>query len=604
MPAARRLLIAELTVMAVAIILRLAALDVFESTAWSRHPAVDAYTYWDQARRLLDGRDPFADGYYQPPAYPVILAWFSRFTDGVDLAAIRRLHLVLGVLTTGGLIALGRRVGAALGWPLAGVVAGALYTLYPTTLLFEHDVLTPTISSAALVGALLLAWPPASAARSLLGGLAMGIAVAVHPTYLLAAGVLAAAQAWGRRWVAALAFVVGVGAPIAPTAIENLQRFGTPTLVSHNAGINLYLGNNPGWRTTAFLRPGLPFRKLALEGEPHRRDAAARDRYWRQRTWDEASAHPWVWVSTAATKAYWSLHDTEIPRNEDYRCRTGDGQALRWLRRLPVRYGLVLPLAVLGAAALARRRQGAPTGTARTGVWLIAAWVALHAPMVLFLVGDRYRLASWPVVCLLGAAGVAALASRPRPGPAWALLAIPIVLPWLPIDQRTARDPTLCRYAEGNLAYMEGDTDAAAAAYRDVLAERPEDMGSHNWLAHLAAADRRYSVALRHMDRVLAGFPDHFPSLKSAGRWAARNREPDRAIGYYERAYAVPGDRTSTGLRLVGLLLSRGRSDEASRILDADPKLQRRYERSLEKRRREKEADQAAPKRPQAPMSP
>ncbi len=574
----------EWGVVALAAGVRVAALRAFESTGMAAHPMVDAFTYWDQAQALIDGKDPFGEGFYQPPAYPWLLAQLGTLQGGeLALHDVRLVQLGLGVLTTWLLVRLGRRVGASGGLPWAGVVAGALYALYPSVVLFEHDILTPAVTGAAFTGALLLAWPRAEgglpvAWKAALAGLLLGVAVAVHPTYLLGAAVLLGwlgLVGWraGRRLAPAVALAAGLAAPVLPTTVKNWQQFERFELVSHNAGVNFFLGNNPDWVETSFLRPGLPFRKLVLEAETDRRDAPARNDYWKQRTWGHIANDPVGWVGRLLTKAMWSVSNTEIPRNEDYRCRTRSGQALGWLRWLPVRYGWVGPLGIVGLVALWRR--GRPEARA-----MLPLWIALHAPLVLFLVSDRYRLATWPVLCLavpfgvqLVRDGVAAVRARARPPLALALLPALAVVGLWPLHWRTAMDPSLCRYAEGNLLYMEEEYAAAQAAYEDVLKTWPADIGAHYWLANLAGMRKDYPDAIRHIQAVLDGYPDHFPSLKSLASWALKVGDRDLAIDATMRAYRVPGDRTSTGVRLVRMLLDAGRTSEARALVDADPKL-------------------------------
>ena len=346
---------AEWGLVAASALLRWRALEDFGTTARAGHPMVDAHTYWAQAQALIAGRDPFAEGFYQPPAYPWLLSKLAAVQgDTLALGDVRNVHLVFGVLTTALIVRLGRRIGARHGLVWAGLLAGTLHALYPTVVLFEHDLLTPAVTGLAFTAALSLLWPRKEASlpsgvRAALGGLCLGVAVAVHPTYLLAAGVLAAWLAWvglraGRRFLPAVALAVGLAAPIAPTTIQNWRQFGVIELVSHNAGVNLYLGNNPDWVETTLLRPGLPFRQLVLEAEPHRRDAPARNDYWKARTWAAVANGPGIWLQTLGSKLVWSLSDTEVPRNEDYRCRTREGEALAWVGSLPVRYGWAGPL--------------------------------------------------------------------------------------------------------------------------------------------------------------------------------------------------------------------------------------------------------------------
>lgn len=578
---------AEWGLVAASAALRWVALEAFSATPRANHPMVDAHTYWSQAQALMAGKDPFAEGFYQPPAYPWLISSLGGLFGGeLALSDVRMVHLVLGVFTTALVVRLGRQVGARHGLAWAGLAAGALHTLYPTVLLFEHDLLTPAVTGAAFTAGLALLWPRTegglpAAWRAGLAGLLLGVAVAVHPTYLLAAAVLGAWLAlsgWraGRRMLPAAALALGLAAPIAPTAMENWQRFGVVELVSHNAGVNLYLGNNPGWVDTSLLRPGLPFRQLVLEAEPHRRDAPARNTYWKSRTWSTIANDPATWISTLGAKTVWSLSNTEVPRNEDYRCRTRVGQALHWVGMLPVRYGWAGPLGVLGLLALVRRARP------REERLLLPLWVALHAPMVLFLVSDRYRLATWPVLCITAPlalpmlrAAVAALRARRRP-PLPLLALVPLMLAaWWPLHWRTAMDPSLCRYAEGNMHYMEKEYAEAQAAYEDVVRTWPRDMGAHYWLAHLGALRKDPAAAVTHIEVVLDQYPDHFPSLKSLGGWARKLGDRDKAIDAYRRAYAVPGDRTATGARLVLMLLDAGRVTEARALVQADEKLSR-----------------------------
>ena len=277
---------------------------------------------------------------------------------------------------------------------------------------------------------------------------------------------------------------------------------------------------------------------------------------------------PVTWLATLGTKAWWSLSDVEIPRNEDYRCALRPGSPLGWLRFLPVHYGLLVPF--LGAAGLlAWRRHSWPL----LGLW--ATWLALHLPMVGFLVADRYRVGTWPLVALVAPAGAALLwQERRRLGLPLSLILLGLaVLPWVGLPEITAMDPARCAYSDGHMAFMEGQPHRARASYLEVLDLEPRDPGAHQWLAQLDAQDKDYASALAHMEVVLEQFPDHFPSLKSAASWAGRTGDEGKEIALLKRAYAVPGDRTSTGRRLVGALRDAGRDREAQALIAADPAL-------------------------------
>ena len=93
-----------------ALLARIGAHASLMETRHARHVLVDAHTYWSQATALVRGQDPFADGFYQPPGYPLILSAIqTAFGDG--LMAPRVIQQLCGLLTVVVLIRVGRRIG-------------------------------------------------------------------------------------------------------------------------------------------------------------------------------------------------------------------------------------------------------------------------------------------------------------------------------------------------------------------------------------------------------------------------------------------------------------------------------------------------------------
>ena len=541
--------LAALSVVLLAAALRWVAWGSIGEDWWAENPTVDAWTYLQQARALLAGNDPFQDGLYQPPGLPWLMTWEHHLLGAEEASPHipRAFNLLFGLLTTGGLVWLGERLR-----PWLGVVAAGFYTLYPRTLLFELDLLTPATTSLLLVVALVLykrSWWGAA-----LAGLALGGAVVVHPTYLVAVAVFAALL----RNRNALALVVAVGLMLAPTMKRNHDA-GHFALVSHNAGLNFYLGNNADWLQTAFLRPGVPFRQLALEAEPATRDQYQRNDYWMQRGWDELD-----WPSALLVKAFWSVNNREVPRNEDYRCRTADGP-LKWIGQLPVRYMVLFPLALVGAVSLLRRRE-----------WdLPALWLALQAPMVLFLVADRYRMATLPVLVLLAAVGAERLVSAGREldWRPWVLALGAFVVSLWPIDHVTAYQEGWCVHLEGNRLLAEGDTDGAREAYLQASKLEPDQLGHWYWLGETRARTGDPEGAIQAWDKVLEQFPDHYQSLTGAARESGRLGRFSEAADYQGGACAVPGPRTNTCARYVELLFKARRAEEARAVVRQRPEL-------------------------------
>jgi lipopolysaccharide biosynthesis regulator YciM len=124
---------------------------------------------------------------------------------------------------------------------------------------------------------------------------------------------------------------------------------------------------------------------------------------------------------------------------------------------------------------------------------------------------------------------------------------------------------------------MAKDLAVAEDGYEAVVVQDgwEDDMGAHYWLGRLAERRKEWPAAIDHFDVVLRQFPDHYPTLVAradASYYAGRKTE---CAAYLLRAYKVPGNRTTTGVKLVKLLRRLDRADEAATLMAADPKLAR-----------------------------
>jgi hypothetical protein len=548
-PPPRTLLWIEVGVLLACLAVRLFSLISIGRTDYARYPMVDAYTYWNQAQQLFAGENPFAEGLYQPAAYPLFVAATGLLFGQPDLVGLRWIQLVLGFATAWILVRLGRRIGSPLGAPWVGAAAALIYSMHPGILMYEQDVLTPALSGFLTVAALSLSLGSGRLGCGL-SGLCSGLAASVHPTLLLASGALGGAV-W-RRSGRLLPFAAGLAIALAPSVSYNSAQ-GMPALVSHNAGINFYIGNSTDWKETSFLRPGLPFRRLALEAEPHLRTLPERNSYWIKRALSDISGSPAGWAGAILEKGYWSIHAREIPRNEDYRCRY-QNPALGWMGLLPSRWGWVFPLAIAGL--LAHRKEPLVKSTG-------LLWLSVHLPLLLFLVSDRYRVSCWPFLSLLAPLGLLWIWRSRRRGRALLPLLPVALLPWMPIDARTGIQQDWCDHVSANLAYMESRKEEAEALYRRSLSVNPGNLSARVYLSAIHEGRKEYSLALSEMERVAGDFPGHFPSLRSLARIYEKMGDFSGAADAMGRAYRVPGNRRSTGVRYLELLIKADRKADA-----------------------------------------
>jgi hypothetical protein len=544
-----------------AIIIRISLHYSVGQTLFADYPLVDAHTYWTQAQAIWDGENPFQEGLYQPPAYPYFLSAIGHLWGGPELGASRWIQVVLGVLTTSGLWWIGNRIGDELDCYWCGCITATLYSFYPTTLLFEQDWLTPTLSNFLTVSAIIClmsrkVW------MIVLGGFLLGGAISVHPSLMLL-GMAVIFWVW-RQNKPPLLVIVGMCIALAPTVIWNIQD-GKPALVSHNAGINLYIGNNTEWKETVFMRPGLKFRQWVLQADPSERDLEERNHYWLERTQNDILDSPMAWGGALLTKAYWSIHNTEIPRNEDYRCRTSE-PALQWLRVIPIYYGWVLLFGVLGffQCSLAPKQSKARD--------LSVLWLGAHLPLIVFFVSDRYRLSAWPFLALIAAIGINSLFKKVDSR----ALIVPIVAGFLsiaPIDSRTQLSDAWCLHVQGNLKFLAGLKGQAKMKYEESLEYEPENLSAHLYLGSIAEESSDWAVSKYHYQMVLDGYPEHRPSLMRKVVVCERLQDLECAIDASRRIYEISDGKLRYGLKLFKLLVRDGRDDEAQTLIEKDEAL-------------------------------
>ena len=117
-------------------------------------------------------------------------------------------------------------------------------------------------------------------------------------------------------WAGAFA-LLGVILAIAPVAWRNWAIGGDGVGISYNAGINLYIGNNPDYAETVAIRPGWEWDDLVTQ--PAREGIerpSAKSAYFAARAWDYIRGDPIGWLGLMGRKlgAFW--HGDERGRNQ------------------------------------------------------------------------------------------------------------------------------------------------------------------------------------------------------------------------------------------------------------------------------------------------
>lgn len=490
------------------------------------YPDVDAlyHDYW--ARGLAFDRwlpppgmeDPGvrAKPYFRPPGYPYFLAAIYRCAAG-SYAAPRIIQHVLGV------------AGVALAWwlgtRLAGRLAGGLYAAgmgsYWILLYFEGELLDPALNVfllMALVAASLLWLERLRAGWIFLAGLLLGLAAVVRPNMLafFPAGLAWLSWVLRRRgpWLrAAGLWTAGLVLAVAPATARNWAVARERVLISTNAGVNFYIGNNPdatgycmaelpGWGPyrTCFDYQRICRRVAQAAGRPLRDSDVSAFFFAEGMRW--ARANPGRALALLAKKAvlFWGRPEVAHNTVENQGRRTS-----RILRRLPGNFPLFLCLGVLGAAGIAR--TGAPP--ARRMALFMALFVGAYFLSVWpFFAAARYRVPLLPFILFFAAAGVRQItvwiqagAWRRLAGSAAALLPLYGLLAW---NWTGYREPLgRWHFDRGWALVKQGRLAEAQEQFRFALDDNPGEVRARinlgnvlGQMGDLAGAEREFRQAL------------------------------------------------------------------------------------------------------------
>jgi len=494
-------------------------------------PLIDA-DYNDALGEALSRGEEFPPGpFWQPPLYPILLgALYATF--GHSLWAPRLLQALLGAATAGMATVVAERLA---GHRWMGLLAGSLVALHGPLVFYDGELLATSVATFLVASSVwLCTFPSPGWALALAAGLAVGLgALAVAPVLLLGVPIAWSFSRCGRR-LGAIA-LAGCALAVVPVSIANRLRSGEWFLISANAGVNLWIGNNSDIDRTLAIRPGNEWEELMDEPRAHGASSAgAQDAYFVDKAIRGCAAAPGACLLNLAYKGRLLLSAHEIPRNESLAVARQKAPVL-WL--LTARAGsfelpsaLLVPLAIAGAVVIARRKE-------RLEWTVLASTIALGLPLIAFFVTGRYRAPLWPMVCVLAALGAVHLGLAERrkqvlvPGIAAAMAFVIALWPvHLAVDDIDFEAEM--HYALAGRRARRGDEAGAVAALRGALSHRPSYLE--------------------------AGF--------NLGLTLERGGHPDEAASVYQEVLAHHPSDVATRLRLGGALLALGRRDDAGAL--------------------------------------
>jgi 4-amino-4-deoxy-L-arabinose transferase-like glycosyltransferase len=402
---------ALLAIVGLAIVLRLA----FALGYWNNQPLTrDEKEYLSLARGLASGagfvyddaaREGGVDPFGRAPGYPAFLALIgggAHVTASVP-AVVKIAQSIIGGLGVWMVFVLARRLAG----DRAGLAAALGAACYP-----------PLIWIAAYAFSEAIFWPlglfvtwlfdrahhaPASRDRvrlSLVAGVCAGAAVLVRPSMLFFLLLAGPWWVWKRRWVPVAALAFGSLLVIGPWTARNFSEHGRFVLVASEGGVTFWTGNHPlaiGEGDMA-ANPEIKLASRALHAQyAHLSEEQLEPIYYREAfAW--MRAHPMDWAVLQLRKVFYLV----VPIGPSY---TLHSPLYFWSS--VVSYGLILPLALLGAW---RQRHS----LARTpGLWLLVG--SAIAVCLVFFPQERFRIPVIDPALLILAGTLLAGPWPPRP---------------------------------------------------------------------------------------------------------------------------------------------------------------------------------------------
>jgi 4-amino-4-deoxy-L-arabinose transferase-like glycosyltransferase len=390
-----------------ALLVRFFLLVQVANTPYLEVDNIDAKGYQVWASQILGGDWLPLRHFYQSPLYAYYLAAvYALF--GTGEWAPRLIQVVLGSAS----VVLLYQIAARLFSRRVGLIAAALLAIYGP-MITEEIMLAKT---ALVVFTVLLA------VYVFLDGLArsdrrlMAVAGALFGVTIIGVGqwlpawlLLAAYVASGskgrpsQRRPLALAFVGGGLLLVLPLVAWNSYWGGGLMLTSGDAGLNLFVGNNP-------LTTGLPGRPNKLRDVPEYEEADSKhlaeqavgsslspsqvSRYWSRRAVAWAVENPGAFTVTMMQKLNVLWNSYEFPDSYHYAFIRQEFMPALWAC---LTFAIVGPLALAGMVLVASHRPARP---------LYLVCLGYLAVITIFYVRARYRMPAIPFLIIFAAAAI------------------------------------------------------------------------------------------------------------------------------------------------------------------------------------------------------
>ncbi|MDF1545530.1 MAG: glycosyltransferase family 39 protein [bacterium] len=457
-------------ILVIALAVRILYLYQFSQLPDWTHLTVDNNYHLNWARNMAEGNWLGDTTYFRAPLYIFVLALIIKLA-GVSLWVFRIFGLMIGLATT----ILVYQTSRFYSGIRAARLASLLYAFFPIVIYFESELLLDSFFTFLLLAAWYLTLRAARSRTRLslfIAGLVWGLSAITRPTSLL----LLPLSLWpvirknGSSLRVALknslTLLAGAVIIVGLVATRNLVIASDPVLIASQAGINLYIGNNPNADgvSAGLEEPlGLNWRisDIAYEAE----NQVGRDlkpgevsNFWRSRALAWITENPVEAGQLYLAKLSYFFSNLEFSNNRSL------GRFLDlfpFFKYNPLGFGLLLLIAAIGFVASRKLRPE---------LMPVAVMIILYAAgIALFFVTSRFRLPVIPFMLILGSSAIGMTWSQIVKRKWWILTAgVPAaLLAFVPLAPTIHGTPSMDYISRGLTRYAHGDYPTALRIFEE-----------------------------------------------------------------------------------------------------------------------------------------
>lgn len=512
------------------------------------------------ARRFVAGQIP-KEPFFRAPLYPTLLG-IIYWLAGRDFFIPRLVGILFGMGTAFFTFRIGQRVFNK----TVGLLASAILLFYWPYIYYETELLIPaTLIFLIYLSFYLLFKIDDRPERVMIwfgSGLCFALVAITRPNILL---FMPASVVWlfGRygkkRLVHVLVFIIAFSTVVGAVTVRNYIVGKDRVVISSQAGINFFIGNNPeadgytaetplGYQWYGEYEDSVALFSVRRAEELTGREMKPSEinrfwfyrglEFWREQTGDA------VGLLLKKTYLFWNAYEIKNNKNLYFQKR------FSWVLRLPLfTFGIVSMAGLTGVGLWLIRRRGE---SLREWIFspqaLLIAFVFIYMiSVVLFFVCVRYRLPIVPVAALFAASWASEFVASFREKK-WTLvsltLAVFVILSIvLRLDPYAVRDKDFAEehWSAGNSYQQSGRMEKSIEEYEAALLEKPDYVDAWVNLGNSYFALQRYEQAENAYQEAVELDPGYAKAYNNLAQLHLLSGEPEQALELALKAVEIGG---------------------------------------------------------------